>query len=130
MSVLLNLVCRLIHNLQLNSRPFEIRDQRAFHFQPSLNMRKNNYILLVSNKEHSSAYSRGTCLVYDLYNYTLTLTHQLCAVIICSHSGLVIDDIWVVSSNSNFDHACVLRSYFYGPSANGEIEVNYQFFKT
>ncbi|OAJ43710.1 hypothetical protein BDEG_27041 [Batrachochytrium dendrobatidis JEL423] len=54
-------------------------------------MRKNNYILLVSNKEHSSAYSR--------------------------------DDIWVVSSNSNFDHACVLRSYFYGPSANGEIEL-------
>ncbi|XJO77595.1 hypothetical protein BDV3_002154 [Batrachochytrium dendrobatidis] len=54
-------------------------------------MRKNNYILLVSNKEHSSAYSR--------------------------------DDIWVVSSNSNFDHACVLRSYFYRPSANGEIEL-------
>ncbi|KAL5038978.1 hypothetical protein RTP6_7802 [Batrachochytrium dendrobatidis] len=77
--------------LNVTIKPFEIRDQRAFHFQPLLNMRKNNYILLVSNKEHSSAYSR--------------------------------DDIWVVSSNSNFDHACVLRSYFYGPSANGEIEL-------
>ncbi|KAJ1345233.1 hypothetical protein BSLG_000747 [Batrachochytrium salamandrivorans] len=33
------------------------------------------------------------------------------------------DDIWVLSKSASFEVTCVMRSYFYGPSANGAIEL-------
>ncbi|KAH6586632.1 hypothetical protein BASA50_000344 [Batrachochytrium salamandrivorans] len=32
-------------------------------------------------------------------------------------------DIWVLSKSASFEVTCVMRSYFYGPSANGAIEL-------
>nr|KAJ3420221.1 hypothetical protein HK105_005948 [Polyrhizophydium stewartii] len=78
------------HYSNMKLRPFEVRDERAMRFQPSLQARRSNFVATLSHKEHSSAYSR--------------------------------DDIWVLSPSPSFEQSCLLRSYFYGPSAAGAIE--------
>ncbi|KAJ3297147.1 hypothetical protein HK104_000803 [Borealophlyctis nickersoniae] len=91
---------------------FQANDPRAVRFQPSLQQRKINLILSVKRKEHYSVYSKGTAGVAVLVTSHISdvMTHQL-------------DDIWIVSPSLSFDKTFLAKSYYYGPSANGAIEL-------
>ncbi|KAI8923272.1 P-loop containing nucleoside triphosphate hydrolase protein [Entophlyctis helioformis] len=70
------------HYSNVKIRPFEVRDERAFRFQPALQARKNNHVLHLPSKEHSSAYSKG-----DLWVLSTSSTFDGCCIVRSFHYG-------------------------------------------